>query len=135
VIAGGTTGSRAKGFMIMRTRRTEGAIPQSRIRATDFLLMENVWLILAEVIGDLEASSESKIGFINIAKWADSKEAASSKIEKCLNSFGWRLVLVDKAELIGEESRYGGEVIDMIDRMRNNPEAIILGTFHTYKTN
>jgi selenophosphate synthetase-related protein len=45
------------------------------------------------------------------------------------------VVLVDRAEIIDEEAEYGDEVVDMIDRTRNNPSAIILGTFHTYKTN
>jgi hypothetical protein len=45
------------------------------------------------------------------------------------------LVLVDKADVIDEEAVFGEEVAGMIDRTRDNPNAIILGTFHTYKTN
>ncbi len=97
--------------------------------------METMWLVLAEVIADTEGSSGSKIGFMNITTWAGSKEAASSKIEKYLNSFGWSLVLVDKAEVIDDESEVGDEVADMVERTRSNPNAIILGTFHAYKTN
>jgi hypothetical protein len=100
----------------------------------DFL-MESMWLVVAEVIAEAEGTSESEIGFMNITTWAVSKEDASSKIEKYLNSFGWSLVLVDKAEVIDEESGFGDEVADMVERTRNNPNAIILGTFHTYKTN
>jgi len=97
--------------------------------------METMWLVLAEVIADTEGSSGSKIGFMNVTTWAGSKEAASSKIEKYLNSFGWHLVLVDKADVVDDETEYGDVVADMIERTRNNPNAIILGTFHTYKTN
>jgi hypothetical protein len=97
--------------------------------------METMWLILAEVIADTEGSSGSKIGFMNITTWADSKDAASSKIERYLNSFEWSLVLVDKGDVIHEDSQFGDEVADMIERTRDNPNAIILGTFHTYKTN
>jgi hypothetical protein len=43
--------------------------------------METMWLILAEVIAETEGSSGSKIGFMNITTWAESKDAASSKIE------------------------------------------------------
>jgi hypothetical protein len=102
--------------------------------STDFL-MESMWLIVAEVIAETEGSSESEIGFMNITTWAVSKEDASSKIEKYLNSFGWSLVSVDKAEVIDEGSEFGDEVAEMIDRTRSNPNAILLGTFHTYKTN
>jgi len=97
--------------------------------------METMWLVLAEIISDSEGSSGSKVGFMNITTWADSKEAVSFKIETYLNSFGWHLVVVDKADVVSEQSQYGDEVADMIDRTRDNPNAIILGTFHTYKTN
>jgi len=94
-----------------------------------------MWLVVAEIIGKCDRSSESEIGFMNITMWADSKEGASLKIERYLNSFGWNLVEVDTADIIDEDSRLGDEVADMIDRTRDNPNAIILGTFHTYKTN
>ena len=91
-----------------------------------------MWLVLAEIVAETDVSLGSKIGFMNITTWADSREAARSKIERYLNSFGWNLVLFDKADIIDEEATYGDEVAGMIDRTRNNPNAIILGT---YKTN
>ena len=97
--------------------------------------MEKMWLVVAEIIGKSDRSPESEIGFMSITTWADSKEAAGTKIEGYLNSFGWNLVEVDTADIIDEDSRLGDEVADMIDRTRDNPNAIILGTFHTYKTN
>jgi hypothetical protein len=97
--------------------------------------MQKMWLVLAEIVANPNSSPGSKIGFINITTWPDSKESASSKIEKYLASFGWHLVLVDKADVIDEEREFGDEVGEMIKRTRNNPNAIILGTFHTYKTN
>ena len=54
--------------------------------------MEKMWLILAELVAETKGSSGSEIGFMNITTWADSKEAASSKIEKYLNSLGWHFV-------------------------------------------
>jgi hypothetical protein len=97
--------------------------------------MGKIWLVLAEVIADSDGSSGSEIGFMNITTWADSRESASSKIERYLGSLGWHLVLVDQADVIDEESEFGDEVAEMIERTRNNPNAIILGTFHTYETN
>jgi hypothetical protein len=97
--------------------------------------MEKIWLVLAEIVGKPDRSPESRIGFMNITTWADSKEEASSKIEGYLSSLGWNLVEVDTAGLVDEDSQYGDEVADMIDRTRNNRNAIILGTFHTYKAN
>jgi hypothetical protein len=81
-------------------------------------------------------NSPSKIGFMNITTWADSKKTAEAKIQKYVESFGWHLVSVEKAHVVvNEDGKYGEVELDQIDRTRNNPNAIILGTFHTYKTN
>jgi hypothetical protein len=81
-------------------------------------------------------NSPSKIGFMNITTWADSKKTAEAKIQKYVESFGWHLVSVEKAHVVvNEDGKYGEVELDPIDRTRNNPNAIILGTFHTYKTN
>ncbi len=94
-----------------------------------------MWLILVEIIARSESPLGSKIGFMNITTWADSKEAASSKIESYLNSLRWHLVQVEKADVIGKDFPCSDNIADMIDRTRNNPNAIILGTLHSYKAN
>jgi hypothetical protein len=95
-----------------------------------------MWLVLTEIVSRTgDPSSPSKVGFMNITTWADSKEAASTKIRQYLESFGWHLVSVEQADVIEEDAEYGEEVAEMIERTRSNPNAIILGTFHTYKTN
>jgi hypothetical protein len=98
--------------------------------------MEKMWLILTEIIGDSKgSSSDSEIGFMNITTWAESQEIAGEKIRRYLASCGWHLVSVEKADVIDEELQYGEDVSEMIERTRPNPNAIILGSFHTYKTN
>lgn len=97
--------------------------------------MEKMWLIVAEILSNSHGSSAAEIGFMNITTWADSKESASSKIEGYLNSFGWHLVQVEKVVIINDAFAWADDVADMIERTRGNPSAIILGTFHTYKTN
>ena len=37
--------------------------------------------------------------------------------------------------MVNDEREYGEVELDQIERTRHNPNAIILGTFHTYKTN
>jgi hypothetical protein len=99
------------------------------------MTMEKMWLVLVEIVAETDNSLGSKIGFMNITTWADSRGAACSKIEHYLKSFGWHMVSVDKANIIDEQTEYSDDVVDMIDRTRSNPNAIILGTFHTYKAN
>ena len=72
---------------------------------------------------------------MNVTTWGGSKEAVTSKIREYLKSTGWHLVSIEEANVIEEDAEYGDVVSDMIERTRDNPNAIILGTFHTYKTN
>jgi hypothetical protein len=94
-----------------------------------------IWMILIELVAQTDESAPSKIGFMNITTWADSQETAGAKIQKYLESVGWHLVSIEQAHIVHEDRKYGEVEIDMIERTRNNPNAIILGTFHTYKTN
>jgi hypothetical protein len=98
--------------------------------------MEAIWLVLTEIVAQTaDPPATSKVGFMNVTTWADSKEAAGTKIRQYLESFGWNLVLIEEANVVEDEGVYGEDVADMIERTRSNPNAIILGTFHTYKTN
>ena len=97
--------------------------------------METMWLVLAEIVAEREEPNAAKIGFMNITTWASSREVASSKIEHYLSSIGWHLVSIDKADIAEDEVSYGDAVTEIINRTRENQDAIILGTFHTYKTN
>ena len=71
---------------------------------------------------------------MNITTWAESKNMAEAKIGKYLEWHGWHLVSVEKSHIVNENRKYGETESDQIERTRNNPNAIILGTFHTYKT-
>ena len=92
-------------------------------------------MVLIELIAQTDERAPSKIGFMNITTWADSQETASAKIQDYLESLGWHLVSVEQAHVVDEDKKYGEVELDMIERTRSNPNAIILGTFHTYKTN
>lgn len=98
--------------------------------------MEAIWLVLTEIVAQTEDSPRAlKVGFMNVTTWAETKEAAGTKIRLYLESFGWNLVSIEEAEVVGDKGFYGDDVAEMIERTRGNPKAIILGTFHTYRTN
>jgi hypothetical protein len=96
-----------------------------------------IWMICVELAAKTGGeNAPSEIGFMNIATWADSKETAVGKIQRYLESLDWQLVSVEQAHIVNEDSEHYGDVeLDQIGRTLNNPDAIILGTFHTYKTN
>jgi hypothetical protein len=92
-----------------------------------------IWMVCAELVAPLEGDSPSKIGFMNITAWAESKDTAEAKIQSYLQSLGWHFVSVERSHAVNENGHYGEKEWDQIEGMRNNPDAIILGTFHTYK--
>ena len=73
---------------------------------------------------------------MNIVTWADSAEAAQTKIAIYFERFDWHIVEVAEATALDVDFVYESEEFqNMVDRARHNPDAIICGTFHSYKVN
>jgi hypothetical protein len=81
---------------------------------------------------DSEASAIRKNAFTVVTTWANSAEEFAEKCNRMLNSYGWHLLGVEKANPASEDHDYSDEVTDMLERTRGNPNAIIYGTFYTY---
>jgi len=104
-----------------------------------------IWMVCVEVIVpsqtvDIIPSAEhngpaAEIGFMNFTTLAESQEMAEAKIRECLEHYGWHLVSIEKAHIVSEDGQYGEVELDQIERTRGNPNAVIYGTLHTYKTN
>jgi len=98
--------------------------------------MKTIWLVTAEILvkpGVMPSGSTK--GFVNITTWADSIETIREKLSGYLESLRWHLISIEKAQPIDESQDYEDEIEDMLERTRSNPDAIILGTFHSYKEN
>lgn len=73
---------------------------------------------------------------MNVLTWAETVDSAKQKIGAYFLSFSWQIVNCCEASLV--EDNFVADDDDfqgMIERARNNPQAIIYGTFHTYKLN
>ena len=98
--------------------------------------MTQFWNIRAEITVEPEDFSGDTVGFMNIITWSDSPDGARAKIEAYFATFNWHIVEVEEACLIRKDFIYDSdEFQDMIDRAATNPDAIICGTFHSYKLN
>jgi hypothetical protein len=49
-----------------------------------------------------------------------------------LESYGWKLLNVERANPVPEHGEFSEEVEDMPERTRTNPNAIVYGTFYSY---
>ena len=93
-----------------------------------------MWMVSLEVVAQTREGSSPKIGFMNVTTWVDSKEAAEAGIEKYLRSLDWHLVSGERSHIVNQDGEGGEMEWDQIERAGYSPDAIILGTIHTYKT-
>jgi hypothetical protein len=97
--------------------------------------MEQLWRIRAEIEvepGDLDLEPGYTKGFMNVVTWANSDQSAKTKLATYLSTFNWKLLGVEESGSIASEYAPDSELKDLIDRAKENPKAIILGTFHSY---
>jgi hypothetical protein len=98
--------------------------------------MESLWKAIAEIKvepGDLGLDSSHTKGFMNLITWASSPDLIREKLSRYLGSFNWELLSLEDIRRVDDSSTYGEELTDMIERARPNPNAIILGCFHSYR--
>ena len=99
--------------------------------------MTELWNIFAEItVQPDDFASGNTVGFMNIITWADTAETAQTKIASYFDSFGWHIVSVEAAKVLDVDHTCENEEFqDIIARASVNPEAILCGTFHSYKVN
>ena len=92
-----------------------------------------IWIGTIEIsFFDWEKPEVRKNAFTVVTTWASNIEQFEQKCVLMLESYGWTLLGVDKANPAPIEGEFSEEVADMLERTRTNPNAIIYGTFHTY---
>ena len=99
--------------------------------------MIELWKVRAEITVQPEDFPDgATIGFMNIITWADSAEAAREKIASHFQRFDWQIVGVEEAIVPSPDfTTDDDEFHELIERARKNPDAILCGTFHSYKVN
>jgi predicted fused transcriptional regulator/phosphomethylpyrimidine kinase len=70
--------------------------------------------------------------FTVVTTWAASADEFREKCIRILESYGWKLLEVDRANPVPDNVEFNEEVEDMLERTRSNPKAIIYGTFYSY---
>ena len=92
-----------------------------------------IWLGTIEIsYSDWENRSIRKNAFTVVTTWANNAEEFKQKCTEMLESYGWKLLGVERANPVPLDYDFSDEVSDMLERTRANPNAIIYGTFHTY---
>ena len=92
-----------------------------------------IWIGTIEISNfEWEKPGVRKNAFTVVTTWASNIEQFEQKCVVMLESYGWTLLGVEKANRAPVEGEFSEEVADMLERTRTNPNAIIYGTFYTY---
>ena len=92
-----------------------------------------IWVGTIEIsFLDHEDSQKRKNAFTVVTTWASNADEFRQKCELMLESHGWKLLGVERANPALEKYDYNERVADQLERTSVNPNAIIYGTFFTY---
>jgi len=96
-------------------------------------MRSEVWIGTVEIrFSDPKTTDLMKPAFTVVTTWADHSETFRQKCSRLLESYGWKLLGVERANPAPEDGVFSEEVEDMLSRTRTNPNAIIYGTFYSY---
>jgi hypothetical protein len=99
---------------------------------------KQLWIGLVEVraLKGTEVLTDAKGAFVNLVTWASDAEEFSKNAELVLAKLRLFVVEIENPEPVSirrKKAELDEEVEDMIARAQDNPNAIIYGTFHTWK--
>jgi hypothetical protein len=96
-------------------------------------MQPEIWIGTVEIsFANLDAPEAMKPAFTVVTTWATSSEEFRQKCSRMLESYGWKLLGVERANPVQVGSEFSDEVEDMLERTRCNPNAVIYGTFYSY---
>ena len=82
-----------------------------------------------------DMSSGDTLGFIKVTMWAPSHEEFCRRLEAYLTKYQWTLLSMEKVEEVDPSRDYGDEVNQMVEETLQDPNAVRLGTYYSYKAN
>jgi hypothetical protein len=95
-----------------------------------------LWIGLIELKPLRRPSSAPAGAFTNIVTWASDKVEFRAKAEIIATELEMYVVETESEEPVTERLKNWSvdeEILDLIERATSKPEAIIYGTFHTYR--
>ena len=96
-------------------------------------MQPEIWIGTIEIsFADPDRPNVMKPAFTVVTTWAGNSEEFRQKCSQMLESYGWKLLGVERANPVPDGGVFSDEVENMLDRTRCNPNAIIYGPFHTY---
>jgi|SRR5450432_727063 hypothetical protein len=99
---------------------------------------KEIWIGLVEVrpLPDSEILKTASGAHVNILTWASNATEFRDKAEELMHYLHLILVSIENPEPLhdrGAPADFDDDVAEIIDQVQKNPNAIMYGTFHTWK--
>jgi hypothetical protein len=101
------------------------------------MVRQELWRGLVELrrLPDSELLSGSAGAFTTIVTWASNSAEYRNKAERLAASLGLYVFGVEGAHPVADDPPSSAdEIADLLERAEANPNAILYGTFHTYRS-
>jgi hypothetical protein len=98
--------------------------------------MPVLWIVTCEISvepGDLDTGNT--LAFTNIVTWGEGPEDAAEKVRTCSAEYKWIVLGIERVEPVDHDKDYGESLNELIDQASGNPNALLYGTFYSYKVN
>jgi hypothetical protein len=96
-----------------------------------------IWIGLAEVVAveGCRPLADARGAFVNVVTWANSEAGFHSKVSKMAAELQLQLVDLEDCEPFSKrraEWEVDETILDMVDRVNEEPEVVAFGTFHMW---
>jgi hypothetical protein len=99
-------------------------------------MTEKIQVTTAEVnVQPEDLSSGAALGFMRVTMWAASHDAFSRRLKAYLARYQWTLLSTEKTEEVDPSRDYGDEVNRMVEETLQDPKAVRLGAYDSYRPN
>jgi hypothetical protein len=98
-------------------------------------MQEQVWIVFVEIRvppGALELGRT--VAFTNWVTWGESPERAIARVSEVAASYGWCILGCERVEPFDDTLEYDESITELIEDAAENPNAVLYGTFYTYRT-
>jgi hypothetical protein len=96
-------------------------------------MQSEIWMGTVEInVAASESPNAVKRAVTVVTTWASSYDEFARKSRQMVESHGWKLLSVERACPVPDDQIFTNEVEDMLERIRENREATIFGTFHSH---
>jgi len=94
--------------------------------------MKELWIGVVEVITEPSVGSGNTRAFTKVVTWASSTPDYVDSVTSVFAKYGWSVLSTENERPVAGLTDFSDEIVEIIDRARDNPRACIFATLYYY---